>query len=157
MMKFNVLFGLLLFALALQCNAQNQKSYLLKAGKLYDSENNIFVKDLEILIRGNRIAKVGKSLDIPENTEIIDFTNATVTPGLIDAHTHLLLEQKITDELVNDGILHSGESRLLRAISIGKTYLNAGFTSVRDLGNSCLLYTSPSPRDRTRSRMPSSA
>lgn len=136
MMKFNVLFGLLLFALALQCNAQNQKSYLLKAGKLYDSENNIFVKDLEILIRGNRIAKVGKSLDIPENTEIIDFTNATVTPGLIDAHTHLLLEQKITDELVNDGILHSGESRLLRAISIGKTYLNAGFTSVRDLGNS---------------------
>ncbi len=135
MIKFNVFF-VLLFVFGLHGNAQGQKSYLLKAGKLYDSENNIFVKDQQILITGNRITKIGKNLEIPEHTEIIDLPNATVTPGLIDAHTHLLMEQEFKDELVNDGILHSGESRLLRAISFGKTYLNAGFTTVRDLGNS---------------------
>ncbi len=135
-MKSNLLFGWLLFALALHCNAQNQKSYLLKAGKIYDSENNIFVKDQDILITGNRIVKVGGNIEIPENSKVIDLTNATVTPGLIDAHTHLLMEQKITDRLEIDAIVNSGESRLLRAISLGKTYLNAGFTTVRDLGNS---------------------
>jgi imidazolonepropionase-like amidohydrolase len=114
----------------------SEKYYLIKAGQLYDSEKNGFSKNKQILIKGSTILKVGDKLDVPPGTTVLDYGNATVTPGLIDAHTHLLLRQAPTDNLANDGILNSPETRVLRAVGYAKSYLNAGFTSIRDLGNS---------------------
>lgn len=113
-----------------------EKHYLLKAGLLYDSEKNVFLKDQQILIKGNLILKVGPKLDVPPNTEILDYSSATVTPGLVDAHTHILTAQGATEELAVDAVMNSSEKRVLRAVGFAKSYLDAGFTTIRDLGNS---------------------
>jgi imidazolonepropionase-like amidohydrolase len=113
-----------------------QKTYLLKAGKFYDSEKNIFLVNQQILIEGKKITKIGKNITAPKGSVILELPNATVTPGLIDAHTHLLTLQKINDNLAIDAIMNSGEARVLRGAGLASTFLEAGFTSIRDLGNS---------------------
>ncbi len=128
---------LVLSCMCLGCFAQNSpKTYLIKAGKLYDSKNNIFLKDQEILVQGDKITMVGQNLTIPDRTIILDYGNSTVTPGLIDAHTHILTEQKVNGDLVDDVLKNSDKTRILRGVKFANTYINAGFTSVRDLGNS---------------------
>lgn len=76
-----------------------EKIYLLKVAKLYDSEKNSFLKNQEILVKGKKIEKVGTNLTKPEGAEVISLQSCTVTPGLIDAHTHVLTIQKMTDPL----------------------------------------------------------
>lgn len=133
-MKKLLIAALMPFCLCLTCFAQT--SYLIKAGKLNDSENNIFLEDQEILVQGDKITKVGVNLTVPDSTNILDYSNSTVTPGLIDAHTHLLTEQKVNGDLADDVIKLSEETRILRAVQFADSYLKAGFTSIRDLGNS---------------------
>jgi imidazolonepropionase-like amidohydrolase len=113
-----------------------EKHYLIKAGLLYDSEKNEFVKNKQILLKGNKILKVGDKLQAPAGTVVLDYPNATVTPGLIDAHSHLLFNQAPNQTLAYDGIMNSPETRVLRAVGYARSYLNSGFTSIRDLGNS---------------------
>lgn len=113
-----------------------EKHYLIKAGQFYDAERNVFLKDQQILIKGTRIVKVGTKLDVPTNTQVLNYPNATVTPGLIDAHTHVLTSQGITEDLAADAILRSSEHRVLRAVKHLRSYLDAGFTTIRDVGNS---------------------
>ncbi|MEI9944693.1 MAG: amidohydrolase family protein [Chitinophagaceae bacterium] len=129
---------LLIFILSIWFIAQGQSSkiYLLKVGKLYDSEKNIFVTNQEILVKGKKIIKVGKNISKPDSAEVINLQNCTVSPGLIDAHTHILTVQKSTDPLETDVLMHSDIERSLRAVKIARTYLEAGFTTIRDLGNS---------------------
>lgn len=130
-----VIFFLLLFSQTILAQP-TEKYYLIKAGQMYDSEKNVFLKNKQILVKGNTILQVGDKLAIPPGTTVLDYGNATVTPGLIDAHTHLLLRQGPTENLAYDGMMNSPETRVLRAVGYAKSYLNAGFTSVRDLGNS---------------------
>lgn len=113
-----------------------EKIYLLKVAKLYDSEKNSFLKNQEILVKGKKIEKVGTNLSKPEGAEVINLQSCTVTPGLIDAHTHVLTIQKMTDPLETDLFNNGDMERTLRAVGICKSFLEAGFTTIRDLGNS---------------------
>lgn len=131
--------GILIILMSLTCIAgsgQAPKTYLLQVGKMYDSEKNIFLKEQEILIEGKKISKVGTGIKAPDGAEVINLKNCTVSPGLIDAHTHILTIQKSTDPLEADVLMNSDIERSLRAVKIAKTYLEAGFTTIRDLGNS---------------------
>jgi imidazolonepropionase-like amidohydrolase len=118
-------------------DAQNkqEKVYVIKAGKLYDSEKNVFLEKQEILIKDGKIAEVGLKVN-KAGAQIIDATNCTVTPGLIDAHTHVLFSQKPGEHLENDVLLTTNNARVLRAAGVVRSYLLNGFTAIRDLGNS---------------------
>lgn len=133
---YRTLICLVLFPLVMTAQIPASGSYLIKAGKLYDAEKNAFLKDQEILVDGNSIKAVGTKLTVPKGTTIINLPNATVTPGLIDLHTHLLTSQRLEDNLATDALLHSTEFRVLRAAGYARSYLQSGFTAVRDLGNS---------------------
>jgi adenine deaminase len=61
----------------------------IKAGHLVDVDSGTVLSDQLILIRDNRIVAVGKALAIPPGATVIDLSNLTVLPGLIDCHTHL--------------------------------------------------------------------
>jgi len=61
----------------------------IRAGKLIDPDSAKVLTDQIILIRDNKIEKVGAGLEIPTNAAVIDLSKMTVLPGLIDCYTHL--------------------------------------------------------------------
>lgn len=113
---------------------------LVRAGNLFDSEAGRMVGPRDILIRGDRVAEVGQGLAAPDGATVVDLSRCSVIPGLIDAHTHLLLEQPMGEGLsavaARDQSVQGDVYRALVAVGRAKDYLAAGFTTVRDLGNS---------------------
>jgi imidazolonepropionase-like amidohydrolase len=104
----------------------------IRAGRLIDPDTGTVLADQVILIRGNKIEKVGKGLAIPSGADVIDLSKMTVLPGLIDCHTHLA-----------DGA-HDGEPLgqfkktsaqvALESVVNARVTLESGFTTVRDVG-----------------------
>lgn len=117
-----------------------QPMVLVRAGNLFDSEAGRMVGPRDILIRGDRVAEVGQGLTAPEGATVIDLSQCSVIPGLIDAHTHLLLEQRNGEGLstvaARDHGVQGDVYRALTGAQRARGYLEAGFTTVRDLGNS---------------------
>lgn len=97
-----------------------------RAGRLFDPKSETNLVNQVILIRGDRIADTGPAsrVSIPPGVRVIDLSQATVLPGLIDRHVHL-----IQDQQANDG----------RAALAGLNYalkdLHAGFTTLQDMGS----------------------
>ena len=107
----------------------NDQVVAIRAGHLFDSHSGNMLANQTILIRGERIAEVGPSIAIPTGATIIDLGQATVMPGMIDAHVH-----------VNTG----GASLAMRAITAlanAQTDLAAGFTTVLDMDSRGGFYT----------------
>jgi imidazolonepropionase-like amidohydrolase len=113
---------------------------IIHAGRVFDSERGVFLGARDILLRGNRIEAIGENLQAPAGTREIDLRGYTVMPGLIDAHTHLLMETspKLNEghEMAREVTFEGTPLRALRGGARARTYLHAGITTVRDLGNS---------------------
>lgn len=104
----------------------------IKCGKLYDGLKPRLQEDMEILIEGKKINEVGHNLPCPENTEVIDLSNFSVTPGMIDAHVHT--EYFHWKDVYADTIFNSDGYRTLAVATCAKRTLRGGFTTVRSLG-----------------------
>lgn len=113
---------------------------VIRAGRIFDSEAGTFLPAREILVRRGQIVQVAEKVERPAGARVVDLTRYTVLPGLIDAHTHLLYLEALGDgqamegikALVNEGL----PLRALHAAARARTFLDAGITTVRDLGNS---------------------
>ena len=134
-MRILLLWAVLCLALTTRSQT-TEKTYFIRTAKLYDPEKNVFLAKQDIIVKGKKIVKVGTSLSKPEGAEEINLGTCTVTPGLIDAHTHVLTIQRMKDQLEMDILQNSDIERTLRAAGICKSFLDAGFTTIRDLGNS---------------------
>lgn len=128
------------FAAPAPLRAQEPAVVLIRAGRVFDSEAARFREGQDILVRGERIVEVGPNLTAPEGAEVVDLRAYSVLPGLIDAHTHLLyLEDPaagLTMEGVRSLIVEGEPLRALHGAARARTFLDAGITTVRDLGNS---------------------
>ena len=105
---------------------------LVRPAAVFDGEQRR--EGWNVLIDGDSIAAAGLGVDAPAGARIIDLPRATLLPGLIDLHTHLLLHP-YDERSWADQVLRDPESfRVARAVVAAKRTLEAGFTTVRDLG-----------------------
>jgi imidazolonepropionase-like amidohydrolase len=103
-----------------------------RAAHLLDSVSGQRTDDVVVLVEGDRIAQVGSRLAIPNGTEVVDLGRATILPGLIDVHTHLSSQ---SGEYYSDTFRRSPIDAAVRASTYARRTLEAGFTSVRDVGS----------------------
>jgi imidazolonepropionase-like amidohydrolase len=109
---------------------------LILPARVWDGTNTRPHDGWGVLVRGNQIAAVGPraSLNAPPDATTVELPNTTLIPGLIEAHSHLLLHP-YNETLWNDQVLHEPEAlRVARAVNHARATLMAGFTTIRDLG-----------------------
>jgi imidazolonepropionase-like amidohydrolase len=116
----------------------------IRCGKFFDGRILSLQENVIVLIQGNRISAVGKSLPIPAGAKVIDLSQATVMPGLIDCHTHMFLEGIDYDTLL---LKKSLQYRAIWATVAARTTLLAGFTTIRDLETEGAWYGDVALRD----------
>ncbi|MBZ5571381.1 MAG: amidohydrolase family protein [Acidobacteriia bacterium] len=103
-----------------------------KAGKVIEPETGTVLKDQVILLHQGRIEAVGSNLPIPPAAQVIDLSNKTVLPGLIDCHTHLADGTREADPLVQ--LKKTAAQVALESVPNARAMLESGFTTVRDVG-----------------------
>jgi imidazolonepropionase-like amidohydrolase len=117
---------------------------LVHAGRLIDGETDRVRTDQGILIEGDRISKVGAWSELQAaagDARQIDLSRMTVLPGLIDNHTHILLQGDITSAEYDEQLLkESIPYRTIRATVAVRTALMNGFTTMRDLETEGAMY-----------------
>jgi imidazolonepropionase-like amidohydrolase len=101
----------------------------IRAGRLIDGLGGAPLSNAIVLIEGDRIRSVGTDLDIPSRAKVIDLSRMTVLPGLIDCHTHITTAPGEASELRRSFL-----DAAILAPGYAKATLEAGFTTVRDVG-----------------------
>jgi imidazolonepropionase-like amidohydrolase len=125
-----------LAAVALCCAAARAQVTVIKAGRLVDPETGTAALNQIIVVEGRRIKSVGASVSVPAGANAIDLSAYTVLPGLFDAHTHLCQSTLPEDRhTFNDDIGATGAYRAILGTVNAREMLEAGFTTVRDVGN----------------------
>lgn len=103
---------------------------VLRCGKLFDGLSDRLTGPVEILVEGERIAKIGASVGRPPHAQIIDLSQRTVSPGFIDTHVHLTMDAAVLAQQT----LASSAAKALKGLSIAREYMRYGFTTLRDMG-----------------------
>ncbi len=141
----NCVFAGFLLVLPRQAHSQGVqpgRRIAIRAARLINGKDDAVLTNAVIEIEGNKITAVGSGLAVSPGTEMIDLGDKTLLPGLIDAHTHLLSEMDGTnvlrqnDEMLRIVATESTAERALLGAKLGREDLEAGITTVRDLGNS---------------------
>src|ERR1035441_3278626 len=118
----------------------------LKAARLFDGKSKALVPNGVVIVQGNKIVDAGSNLAIPSDAKVIDLGDATLSPGFMDAHTHLTSDYSgnYNDRRLKELDLNVSE-QAIQATVFARDTIEDGFTTVRDLG-----------RDRKSTRLNSS-
>ena len=111
----------------------------IKAGKLVVPDAGETLNNQVILVEGARIKAIGADIQIPSGATVIDLSHSTVLPGLFDCHAHMafLIHQRGRElgSLYFYDLTHTNAERAIHAVVNSRDMLEAGFTTIRDIGN----------------------
>ena len=116
--------------------AAADQAIVLKAARLFDGKSKTLMLNGVVIVQGDKIADLGSNLPIPSDAKVIDLGDATLSPGFMDAHTHLTLDfsgnynERRLKELDQNVSEHA-----IKATTWARDTVEAGFTTVRDLGS----------------------
>jgi imidazolonepropionase-like amidohydrolase len=109
---------------------------VLKAARLFDGKAKALVANGVVIVQGATITDAGTNLPIPSSAQVIDFGDATLSPGFMDAHTHVTFDFSGNFNERRLKILETNVSEIaLMAVPNVRATVEAGFTTVRDLGS----------------------
>ena len=144
MRRVTLLFAGLVVLPAVGAQTPPPQQILIKAGRLVDGRSATVQTNTGILVEGERIRAVGPLAQIQgqaPNARVIDLSQMTVLPGLIDAHTHLLLQGDVTSQEYEDQLLKQSTAyRAILAARNARLSLEHGFTAIRDLETEGAMY-----------------
>lgn len=123
--------------LAINCQAQSDSIKVIRAGRMIDVLTGKVLINQLILIDHDTISAVGADIKIPKGAIVIDLSNSTVLPGLIDCHTHLTTQHG--DNYYEDIFRKSPIDYAMVAHIYARRTLLAGFTTCRDLGSEAFM------------------
>jgi imidazolonepropionase-like amidohydrolase len=128
-----------LVALALPATAQETESLqsvLITNARIFDGKSDKLSEGMSVLVEGDKITKIARSITAPSDATVIDAKGRTMTPGFIAMHEHVMMQAGALEIFASD-------DRYLAyvATQMAKIYLMHGFTSIRDIGNSFSLRT----------------
>jgi len=112
---------------------QNPEVTAIRTGTLIDGRGGAPVRNAVIVVRGGRIESVGNA--VPAGARLVDWSRYTVLPGFIDLHTHLAMRPIGEGDWVNSGTRESIADDALFGARNARLTLEAGFTTVRDVGS----------------------
>jgi imidazolonepropionase-like amidohydrolase len=137
--RLAILFVALLCGISL--SAQSPKRVAVRAGKLIDGKSDQPISNALILIEDGKITSVTAGGTAPAGVDLIDLSRATVLPGLMDLHTHVLLQGDVTAADYDEQLLkQSIPYRAILAARNARIALDHGFTSIRDLETEGAMY-----------------
>jgi imidazolonepropionase-like amidohydrolase len=103
-----------------------------RCGRLLDPASGQVTAGAVVLVRGERVEKVGAGVVVPAGAREVDLSSYTCLPGLIDSHTHVLLQPE--DEVGPPPVLTKSQAfRTVQGVAAARKDLEAGFTTMRDL------------------------
>jgi imidazolonepropionase-like amidohydrolase len=103
-----------------------------RAARMLDVRTGAFVNNAVIVVEGDRVVSVGSNLATPAGAQVIDLGDVTLLPGLIDCHTHVLLQPE--DERGAPPVVTKSQAqRTVEGVAAALKDLEAGFTTMRDL------------------------
>lgn len=113
---------------------QTSKTSYIRAGHLFDSQSGSYQSDVVLVVEDQRIQSVQtQNFSIPAHAQVVDLSHAYVFPGLIDCHTHLGSRADRYDPI--DSFRLTPFDSAIAGVVNAKRTLEAGFTSVRDVGS----------------------
>jgi len=141
-LRATLISAVLVFAQAVGVTAQGEapkyvpQTYAIRAGLLIDPVEGRALPDQTLLIEDGVITEIGARVTVPRGVEVLDLSDRAVLPGLMDAHVHLMM--RVPQGSSVDGWVTETPMarRALVGVQQARETLLAGFTTVRDIGNS---------------------
>ncbi len=117
-------------------SAQAPTEILLRPARVWDGVRDAAVEGQVVLVRGDRIAAIGTPAEVraTSGVKVIDLPGLTLIPGMIEAHSHVLLHPYNEASWDDQVLKESTALRVARAVNHVRNTLHAGFTTIRDLG-----------------------
>ncbi|MGH9775761.1 MAG: amidohydrolase family protein [Candidatus Acidiferrales bacterium] len=129
-MRFHLLIVFLLASIP-----ASAQTIAIRAGYVIDPANGTVAKNQIILVKDKKIAEIGPNVTIPKDAQVVDLSSEWVMPGIMDAHTHVTFGVQYFRDETNNYLQEGTGFRSLRGLHTAQILLNAGITTVRDVGN----------------------
>src|SRR5437762_5933956 len=135
-MNFKIFFSLVAVAAVISAASAIAADQIiaLKAARLFDGKSRALLQNGVVLVQGDKIVDAGANVAVPPDAQVIDLGDATLSPGFMDAHTHITLDYTNYQATRLRELQISTSAKAYSVIPAARATVEAGFTTVRDVG-----------------------